>query len=94
MGEIVQMLASTNNCLSLLVRFQQQRENGNRETGEKCQENKQRDGYGQIHQVVTKSHRWEHWREADPARMLHMRNDRRFKMGKAVNNYLIANTES
>ena len=53
-----------------------------------------RDRYGQIHQVVTKSHRWEHWREADPARMLHMRDDRRFKMGKALNNYLLMNTQS
>ena len=51
-----------------------------------------RDEYGQVHQRVTKTHRWEHWRESDPARMLHLRNDRRFKMGTAVNNYFIMNT--
>ena len=51
------------------------------------------DLYGQEHQRVKKSHRWEHWREADPASMLHLRNDRRVKMGIALNNYLIFNTD-
>ena len=50
------------------------------------------DEYGQVHQRKIKAHRWEHWRESDPARMLHLRNDRRFKMGIAVNNYFILNT--
>ena len=50
------------------------------------------DQYGQEHHRVTKSHRWEHWREIDPARMLHLRNDRRFKMGTAVQNYFVHNT--
>ena len=50
------------------------------------------DRYGQQYTTVVKSHRWEHWREQDPAYMLHLRNDRRFKMGKAINNYFILNT--
>ena len=51
------------------------------------------DQYGQEHHRVIKGHRWEHWRENDPARMLHLRNDRRVKMGIALNNYLIYNTD-
>ena len=51
------------------------------------------DLYGQEHHRVRKSHRWEHWREADPANMLHLRNDRRLKMGIALNNYFIYNTD-
>ena len=51
------------------------------------------DLYGQEHQRVTKAHRWEHWREADRAQMLHLRNDRRVKMGIAINNYFIMNTD-
>ena len=50
------------------------------------------DRYGQQYQTMVKSHRWEHWREQDPAYMLHLRNDRRFKMGQAINNYFIINT--
>ena len=44
-------------------------------------------------QRVVKAHRWEHWREEDPATMLHLRNDRRIKMGIALNNYFIFNTD-
>ena len=51
------------------------------------------DQYGQIHQYETRSHRWEHWREEQPDRMLHMRDHRRFKMGTALNNYFVLNTE-
>ena len=51
------------------------------------------DRYGQVHQRAIKAHRWEHWREEDPASMLHLRNDRRIKMGVALNKYLIFNTD-
>ena len=44
-------------------------------------------------QYVTMSHRWEHWREDHPARMLHMKDHRRFKMGIALNNYFVQNTQ-
>ena len=50
------------------------------------------DLYGQYHQRVVKSHRWEHWRETNPTRMLHLRDDRRVKMGIAVNKYFVINT--
>ena len=50
------------------------------------------DLYGQHHHRVVKSHRWEHWRESDPTRMLHLRDDRRVKMGVAVNKYFVINT--
>ena len=48
--------------------------------------------YGQ--EVITsyRRHRYEHWREADKGNMLHLRDDRRFKMGSALNNYFIHNT--
>ena len=50
------------------------------------------DQYGQLHQRVVKTHRWEHWRETNPTRMLHLRDDRRVKMGIAVNKYFVINT--
>ena len=50
------------------------------------------DQYGQQYQTLVKSHRWEHWREQNRASMLHLRNDRRFKMGSAVINYFLCNT--
>ena len=50
------------------------------------------DRYGNKHVYSVKYHRWEHWREEDRANMLHLRNDRRFKMGQAVNNYFILRT--
>ena len=50
------------------------------------------DQYGQLHQRVVKYHRWQHWRESNPANMLHLKNHRRFKMGTALNNYFILNT--
>ena len=52
------------------------------------------DRYGQQRQTVLKSHRWEHWRERDPSRMLHLRYDKRFKMGTVVQNYFLLNTLS
>ena len=45
------------------------------------------DRYGQEHQRVIKRHRFEHWREEEPARMLHLVNEQRFKVGAAVNKY-------
>ena len=51
-----------------------------------------KDVYGQEHHRHTKTHRWEHWRELDPTRMLHLRDDRRFKMGTAANKYFILKT--
>ena len=50
------------------------------------------DQYGQQYQTVVKSHFWERWREQDRASMLHLRNDKRFNMGTAINNYFIINT--
>ena len=50
------------------------------------------DRYGQQHQRVVKSHRWEHWREPDRSNKLHLSNLRRYKMGQALNNYFILNT--
>ena len=51
------------------------------------------DWYGQVHHRAIKAHRWEHWRESEPASMLHLRNDRRIKMAMALNKYLIINTD-
>ena len=51
-----------------------------------------RDVYGQEHHRHIKAHRWEHWLQTDPARMLHLTNDRRYKMGKAINTYFILRT--
>ena len=51
------------------------------------------DQYGQVHQRLVKAHRWEHWREQEPASMLHLRNDRRIKMGMALNKYFMFNTD-
>ena len=45
------------------------------------------DRYGQITMRHVKSHRWEQWREDEPRNMLHLSTERRFKMGKALNNY-------
>ena len=53
---------------------------------------KRYDIYGQLHQRVVRYHRWEHWRESERGRMLHLRNDRRYKMGQALVNYFLHNT--
>ena len=50
------------------------------------------DRFGHVTFTSVKSHRWEHWRETDPTRMLHLSNVRRFKMGGAVNKYFILRT--
>ena len=54
---------------------------------------KQKDMYGNITMTTrVKVHRWEHWREQEKGNMLHLRNDRRFKMATAINNYFLCNT--
>ena len=50
------------------------------------------DMYGQEHHNRVKSHRWEHWVEAEPSNMLHLRDDRRFTMGRALNKYFVLRT--
>ena len=50
------------------------------------------DLFGNVKSYHVKLHRWEHWREQDRTRMLHLRDDRRFKMGRAVNNHFILRT--
>ena len=39
--------------------------------------------------VEIKKHRWENWREAEPSRMLHLSDEQRVKMGKAINNFFV-----
>ena len=50
------------------------------------------DVFGQVTQRQIKQHRWEHWRETSPTRMLHLTNERRYKMGAAINNYFVLRT--
>ena len=50
------------------------------------------DLYGNITMTKYKVHRWEHWREQEKGNMLHLRDDRRFKMAAAINNYFSHNT--
>ena len=50
------------------------------------------DMHGQQHTRSIRRHRYEHWRESVRENMLHLRDDRRFKMGTAINNYFIHNT--
>ena len=53
---------------------------------------KNTDMYGNITMTRVKVHRWEHWREQERGNMLHLRNDRRYKMATAINNYFCYNT--
>ena len=50
------------------------------------------DRYGYRHQYEKRSHRWEHWLESAKREKLHLRDDRRMKMGSAVNEYFIQRT--
>ena len=50
------------------------------------------DGYGQPQQKHIKKHRWEHWREKDRRNMLHLVNERRFVLGRAINEFFINRT--
>ena len=53
---------------------------------------KNTDIYGNITMTKVKVHRWEHWREQEKGNMLHLRDDRRYKMATALNNYFTWNT--
>ena len=53
---------------------------------------KSTDLYGQEHHRHVRKHRWEHWREQVPRNMLHLTNERRFKLGKAINEYFVCRT--
>ena len=54
---------------------------------------KETDQYGQVHLRKIKCHRFEHWREHDPAEKLHLTNSQRFKMGAAINKYFVQRTQ-
>ena len=60
--------------------------------GERTDNKKSVDRYGQVLVRHTRTHRWEHWREPQPENMLHLTNDRRMAMGKSVGNYFLHNT--
>ena len=53
---------------------------------------KTKDRYGQEQHRHVKQHRWGHWRESEKQNMLHLNNERRFKLGKAVNDYFMWRT--
>ena len=53
---------------------------------------KHEDMFGNVHHRKIKMHRFEHWREQDPTRMLHLSNEQRFKMGAAINKYFVCRT--
>lgn len=49
--------------------------------------------YGQVQQQIHfKRHRWEHWREKTKTNMLHLTNERRYVLGRAINDYFINRT--
>ena len=48
--------------------------------------------FGQEHQRHIRKHRWEHWRETERRNMLHLTDERRMKIGKAINDYFILRT--
>ena len=50
------------------------------------------DSDGKRRKVRTKSHRWEHWKEPARRDKFNLREDRRIKMGTAVNNYFVYRT--
>ena len=50
------------------------------------------DRFGQVSVTPSWLHRWDHWLVSDPAEMLHLTNERRIKMGVAINNYFKINT--
>ena len=50
------------------------------------------DEYGQEHHRHIKKHKWEQWRETVRTNMLHLTNERRFVLGKAVNEYFMHRT--
>ena len=50
------------------------------------------DSYGQTHHRRIKQHRMDHWQGNDPARMLYLISEQRFKVGAAVNKYFSLRT--
>ena len=50
------------------------------------------DEFGQIKEVHIKHHRCEQWGESVRSNMLHLSNERRVVMGKAINEYFIHRT--
>ena len=50
------------------------------------------DQFGMQHEKHVKKHRWEHWRESNKRNMLHLTNERRFVLGRAVNEYFMNRT--
>ena len=53
---------------------------------------KRQDIYGQEHHRYIKQHRWDHWREKEKHNMLHLTNERRYVLGKAINEYFTNRT--
>ena len=51
-----------------------------------------RDEYGNVEVRHRTSHKWEQWREEEKERMLHLTDQRRFLLGRAVNKYFQFNT--
>ena len=50
------------------------------------------DSLGQEQSEHIRCHRWEHWEEPTRRNKFHLRNDRRFKVGLALNNYFVTRT--
>ena len=48
--------------------------------------------YGQKDRLETKTNRWGHWAETARREKMHLKPDRRFKMGEALNNYFTVRT--
>ena len=51
-----------------------------------------RDEYGNVEVRHRTCHKWEQWREEEKGRMLHLTDQRRFLLGRAVNKYFQFNT--
>ena len=50
------------------------------------------DQYGHTQQRQIKRHRWEYWREPVKTNMLHLINERRYVLGRAINEYFMNRT--
>ena len=50
------------------------------------------DWYGRQQVQHIKQHRWEQWREVNKNNMMHLTNERRFVLGRAVNEYFMNRT--
>ena len=60
--------------------------------GVRVRTKKWQDRYGRQQEKHIKQHRWEQWREVNKNNMLHLTNERRFVLGRAVNEYFINRT--